>query len=302
MATKRDNHEIGSQGGGIGGTRPSFSAHFLTTESYSAEYVVLRGWRQGTFTSVTAYLYAVDGSNEPTGSALATSQTITGSSISLDPTVTDITFTFGTPYLVSDATQYAIVVTVVGGNQSHNWFDWFIDNGGGYRRGVFFTSGGWSMFSNKSHWFQVWGSDPTRTINLSSPTDTDTGIVLEPLLQWTIDGGGAEAGDLLDIYLRKDDSNFTGDDLLSGLVDATLNSDLQIVGGLTYNSTYYWQVQAASSTDGELTSSTIYSFTTLVFAPPAVSIDGGGNPTGLNNMVTLKRIVVAADNKIFFET
>ena len=304
MATLRDNHEAGTQGGGIGGTRPSYCANFLTTESYSAEYVVLRGWRQGTFTSVTAYLYAVDGSNKPTGSALATSQTITGSSISLDPTVTDITFTFGTSYLVSDATQYAIVVTVVDGNQSHNWFDWFIDNSGGFRRGIFFDDGetGWLMFSNKSHWFQVWGSDPTRTINLSSPTDTDTGIVLEPLLQWTIDGGGAVSGDLLDIYLRKDDSNFTGDDLIGDLVDATLNSDLQIVGGLTYNSTYYWQVQAAASTGGDLVSSTIYSFTTLVFAPPAVNVDGSGNPTGLNNMVTLKRIVVAANNRIFYET
>ena len=143
---------------------------------------------------------------------------------------------------------------------------------------------------------------PNRQINLSSPTDTDTEIVLEPLLQWTIDGGGAEAGDLLDIYLRKDDSNFTGDDLLAGLVDATLNSDLQIVGGLTYNSTYYWQVQAANSTAGDLVSSSIFSFTTLVFAPPAVSVDGSSNPTGLNNMVTLKRIVVAAANKIFYET
>ena len=143
---------------------------------------------------------------------------------------------------------------------------------------------------------------PPRQVILSSPADTDTGITLHPLLQWSISEGGAEAGDLLDIYLRKDDANFTDDDLLAGLVDATANSSLQIVGGLEYNSTYFWQVQAFFSVDGELLSSDVYSFTTIVFGPPTVSIDGGGNPTGLNNMVTLQRLIVAADNKVFYET
>ncbi|KKK68618.1 hypothetical protein LCGC14_2942260 [marine sediment metagenome] len=297
-ATKRDYYEAGVSGGGVFEGQ-SLCVNFLTTESYSAEYVVLRARRLNTFTSVTAYLHAVDGSNKPTGSALATSQTIAGAEISTS--VGPVTFTFGTSYTVSSGIQYAIVVIVAGGG-AFNWFDWWIDNTGGFRRGV--NTGSWTMFSNRSHWFQVWGSDPTRQINLSSPTDTDTGVTVQPLLQWSIDGVGAQDGDLLDIYIRKDDSNFTGADLIGDLVDATLNSNLQIISGLEYNSIYYWQVQAANSAEGYdiLVTSSIWSFTTLVFAPPTVSIDGSGNPTGLNNMVTLKRIVVAANNSIFYET
>lgn len=41
--------------------------------------------------------------------------------------------------------------------------------------------------------------------------------------------------------------------------------------------------------------------TDLVFAPPAPSEDGSGNVTGVNNMVTLKRLVAAANSKIWYE-
>ena len=185
---------------------------------------------------------------------------------------------------------------------------------GGRRTGVSdpYPGGNWLRYHKNNGWEDIFETgfmnmyfktySETRKMILSVPADTDTGITTHPLLQWTISEGGAEEGDLLDIYLRKDDANFTEDDLLAGLVDATANSSLQIVGGLEYNSTYYWQVQAAFSVDGELTSSDVYSFTTLVFAPPTVSVDGGGNPTGLNNMITLKRLVAASNNKIYYET
>ena len=69
---------------------------------------------------------------------------------------------------------------------------------------------------------------------------------------------------------------------------------------LEYNTEYSWRVDSINIV-GTTTGDT-WSFTSLVFAPPAISLDGGGNPTGLNNMVTLKRIVVAANNSIFYET
>jgi len=301
-ATKRNYYEVGTEGGGIGGTRPSFCANFVTTEAYNAEYIVLRGWRQGSFTSVTAYLYAVDGSNKPTGSALATSQSIPGNEIPVDPNVTNITFTFISPYTVMVDTEYAIVVTVVGGNQSHNWFDWWIQNNGGYIRGVYFTGDDWYMYSPDSHWHQVWGSDPSRQITLTSPADEDTGVLLQPLLQWSIGGDGAAEGDLLDIYLRKDDANFTDDDLLTGLVDATLNSSLQVVAGLEYDATYYWQVQAFASEEDDLLSSSVFSFTVQSFSPPGYSIHPiSGLPTGANNQLTVRRLIAAANGKIWYE-
>ncbi|KKM79552.1 hypothetical protein LCGC14_1348690 [marine sediment metagenome] len=79
-------------------------------------------------------------------------------------------------------------------------------------------------------------------------------------------------------------------------------SDLSVVvpAVLEYNTIYNWRVDSINIV-GTTTGDT-WSFTALVFAPPTVSIDGSGNPTGLNNMVTLKRIVVAANNSIFYET
>ncbi len=163
---------------------------------------------------------------------------------------------------------------------------------------------GSTSFSSSTVTFTTEAS-PTRQINLSSPANTATGIILQPLLQWSIGGDGAQDGDLLDVYFKKNDSSFGPADLLGGLVDATLNSSWQIVGGLDYNATYYWQIQAAASAGGygTLLSSTIWSFTTTTFRPPAVSIGSGGADdfTGVNNMLTKKRFIAAANNKIWYE-
>ncbi len=79
---------------------------------------------------------------------------------------------------------------------------------------------------------------------------------------------------------------------------------------LDYNTEYNWRVDATNEI-GTTTGST-WSFTALLFNPPfptGVTLDYGedppaptGTPTGVNNMATLKRIVAAADNKIFYET
>ena len=76
---------------------------------------------------------------------------------------------------------------------------------------------------------------------------------------------------------------------------------------LEYNTEYSWRIDATNE-NGTTTGDT-WSFTALAFSPPlpsGVTLDGNGNPTGtptgLNNMVTLKRIVVAATNSVFYET
>ncbi len=249
---------------------------------------------------MTVALYAVDGGGRPTESALA-SKTLAGSSISTSEVET--IFTFDTPYTVSSGIQYSIVVSTIDTTSSppvfYNWY-----TGTGLRRGLKLDGNTvWYMTESQGHWFQVWGSEPTRQINLSSPTDEDTGIILTPLLAWTIAGDGATEGDLLDIFLKKDDADFGSDDQLGYLVDAVLNTNLQIVGGLEYNTTYYWQVQAAESTLDDLLSSTVYSFTTTTFRPPAIStgVGGASDFTGENNMLTVNRLISAAYNKIWYE-
>ncbi len=297
-ATKRDHFETAGGSGFVYETR-DVCVNFVTSEAYSAEYAVIKGKRQGTWTSMTVALYEVDGNGRPTGAALA-SKTLPGSSISISEVET--TFTFDTPYVVSSGVQYSIVASTVGSTQSPpEFYNWY--TGGGLRRGLKLESNSvWYMTESQGHWFQVWGSEPTRQITLSSPTDEGTGILLQPLLQWSISGVGAIEGDLLDIYLRKDDANFTGDDLLVGLVDATLNSSLQIVAGLEYNATYYWQVQAFASEEDDLLSSSVFSFTVQSFSPPAYSVHPiSGLPTGESNQITVRRLVAIANNKFWYE-
>ena len=76
---------------------------------------------------------------------------------------------------------------------------------------------------------------------------------------------------------------------------------------LEYNTIYNWRVD--TDTGAETITGDVWSFTTLVFAPPlpsGVTLDGDGiptgTPTGVNNMVTLKKLVVAANNKVFYES
>ena len=79
---------------------------------------------------------------------------------------------------------------------------------------------------------------------------------------------------------------------------------------LEYNIVYNWRVDSIN--EAGITTGDTWSFTALLFAPPfptGVTLDYGEDPpaptgtaNGLNSMVTLKRIVVAADNKVFYET
>ncbi|KKL98372.1 hypothetical protein LCGC14_1825040 [marine sediment metagenome] len=86
-------------------------------------------------------------------------------------------------------------------------------------------------------------------------------------------------------------------------------SELSIIvpSTLEYNVEYSWRVDATN--EFGTTTGDVWSFTAIVYDPPlpsGITLDGDGNPTGtptgLNNMVTLKRIVVAANNSIFYET
>ncbi len=197
-------------------------------------------------------------------------------------------------------------------------------------------------------------SAPNRQVILSSPANGATGLLLPPfLIEWSINGSGPrdpdpfEDQDFLFIYMRKDDANFTEDNLIGNFVQAYYNDNLQIVAltAPVYGSTYYWQVQGAN-TAGDLDDSEVWSFTMLDFLPPLYSTrykltygepggpgdpegdpgpQGGGSkgtpppggsppggnspdareyeviPSGENNLLTVRRLIVAAKNKIFYE-
>ena len=139
---------------------------------------------------------------------------------------------------------------------------------------------------------EIVGPPPT-AVN-PTPADTASSIAMAPLLQWDIDGppGG---DDYFFIYLNTDiDKMGTAAGLQVGW---RISQELQVLSGLVANTTYYWQVHVAN-TQG-WSESAIWSFTTRNFAPPVVP--GGGTPTGENNMLTVRRLVVAARNRIYYE-
>ena len=100
----------------------------------------------------------------------------------------------------------------------------------------------------------------------------------------------------------------TGDLALISSEQAGLS--IEVPYALEYNTEYSWRVDATN--EYGTTTGDVWSFTTLLFAPPlpdGITIDYGedppvptGTPTGENNMVTIKRLVGAANNLIFFET
>jgi hypothetical protein len=74
------------------------------------------------------------------------------------------------------------------------------------------------------------------------------------------------------------------------------DTNLQVPFSLDYDTEYQWRVDAV---DGETTTGDVWTFTTMVFDPPTPS----GTPVnGLNGIATVKRLVVATDNKVFYET
>ncbi len=281
------------------------SQSFTITDAYSISSVKILVYRFGLPETITVSITEVSGDN-PTGADLAIG-TFDADFITEDTDGEWIEITFITPYELSAATKYAIYIRNEGDptelGPAVYWLG--VTGSSSYSDG----QGGRSL-NGGSSWgnatadfnFETWGSNPPRQINLSYPTNEDTEITLQPLLQWGINGDGAQEGDLLDIYLREDDANFTTDDQLGFDVDATLNSNLQIVAGLEYDATYHWQVQAADSEEDDLLSSAVYSFTVQSFSPPGYSTHPISElPTGENNQITVRRLVVAAKDKIYYE-
>ena len=144
---------------------------------------------------------------------------------------------------------------------------------------------------------EIVGPPPT-AVN-PAPANTASSIAMAPLLTWDIDGppGG---DDYFFIYLNTDIDKMS---TAAGLqVGWRRTQKLQMLSGLTANTTYYWQVHVAN-TQG-WSESAIWSFTTRNFAPPTYSTRMVGEdvfPTGENNMLTVRRLIVAARNRIYYE-
>lgn len=142
-----------------------------------------------------------------------------------------------------------------------------------------------------------------------SPADEATGVALNVELSWD-DGGGGVA---YDVYFGE-----------PGSMTIRANSQAETtfdITNLSYGTEYNWRVDAYDdSTPPESVEGDTWSFTCLPFDPPQVSyvlITGGSGAgpyddppgiegtdwswTGENNILTVRRLIAAANDKIWYE-
>jgi hypothetical protein len=301
MATKRESYEIASSGGLIGYGQEAMCVLFTAEESYSALYPKIRGKRYGTFTTVVVTLELVaDG--KPSGIALA-SKSVAGNLIPLTDTL--MTFTFDTPYIVEIGIQYAIVVTVIGAaDEGFNYFDWHIHNTAPSQwwRGVWNVpaAGTWTMYQSRAMYFEMWGDDlGISTPTLDYPTNLLTDVYLnsDGLLQMQWSDVDDEDIEFYTVYF-----GFKGETLVAQNDRSrySIISLFMFLGEpLEYDTDYEWGVR--KTIHGQDYDSAVFEFKTVALAPPSASGSPGAE-NGLNGIVTIKRLVAAAENKIWYET
>jgi len=143
--------------------------------------------------------------------------------------------------------------------------------------------------------FTTGDGTPSKPTN-PTPADAASDIVLSTDEVTWDDGGGS---DDYDVYFGPTGSMTLRE---SGQVGTTWDIPFEV---LLYETSYSWRIDATNAY-GTTTGDT-WSFDTIVFYPPVpsgeVSGAGGehGGEGGKNNMVTVKRLVAAANNTIFFE-
>ena len=102
-----------------------------------------------------ASIYAVNGSNQPTGAALGTST----ASLAQNSTQT-VTLTFSSPIAVSPNTTYCLVISSGSGGINGNTTTVYYDNAAGYNSATFSTTtnGGtsWTSSTTESLYYELW--------------------------------------------------------------------------------------------------------------------------------------------------
>ena len=147
--------------------------------------------------------------------------------------------------------------------------------------------------------------------NTPSPANAASDITLDETPLGWVDGGNS---DTYDIYFRIQGDSWVEESSAQAAIEWAI-----VFGTLGYDIIYEWKIESTNifgTTVGDT-----WSFDSLVFDEPRISyvlISGGSGAgpyddpagvegtdwswTGLNNMMTVRRLVAAARNKIFYET
>lgn len=156
-----------------------FEAQTFTTNAYNTEVTKVSLWLTKTGSPSGNFrmrIYAVDGSNHPTGSSLA-EKTVTASSISTTDLVKQ-DFTLSSTLSLDPSTTYAIVCDVTSGDAS-NYIAWFVNTTAPYSGGnrVSSTDAGstWSTDASDDFLFEVHAYE-AQTAGEAYMSDQDAGF------------------------------------------------------------------------------------------------------------------------------
>ena len=164
-----------------------------------------------------------------------------------------------------------------------------------------------------SEWVFATAGEPAPPLRLISPENEATGVYINSdwLLQFRWEDDDADDISLYTVWLY--DPHIS--DPEAAWIPQNDRSRYSLVGysmwlgyTLQYNTTYEWFVR--KSKDGVDYDSPAWTFTTEDFKPPVYSYRwkvpyGGGDPvivpSGENNQITVKRLIAAANNTIYYE-
>jgi len=258
--------------------------------------------------NVTISIRATDGDGKPTGGDLA-ALTFDGSTLTNNVNGETTVRLFDSPYSLVAGTVYAIVlrkdsIQELGGLRYYKK-----TTVGGYADGKHLSSfdegSTWSP-SDFTDWkFATYGESLAAAV-LDAPADETTGYYLNSdyLAEFTW------AHELINGFEGETHTVWFGP--IGEMVEQTDRSRYSIISNkwycdttLEYYTVYEWKVVTTYA--GETVESGAFGLTTIVFYPPLPSGEvagaGGelGGEGGKNNMVTVKRLVAAANNTVFYE-
>jgi len=297
---------------------------FTPQITHTIEQVALDLYRIGSPGILNVYIYGVDESGFPTGDALCSGIT-DGDTLTTNTAGITRTITLGVGSELSSDTKYAIILMAPNAELGVDYVNWKVDHiGANYTRGDTIQrpnmSGDdeWQTRTGADFMFTEYGFDVGAELpgapTLVSPSPTGvTNITLdETPLEWA---AGDPAGDTYEVYFRE-----SGDDWeLVGVAQAGIEWAIEF-GTLAYETIYEWRIDA-TNVHGTTTGNT-WSFTTISFDRILISYDllpggrgAGYGPyddppgiegedwswTGGNAMLAVRRLVVAVDNKIWYE-
>jgi hypothetical protein len=293
---------------------------FVAQHTYSTEKLALYGYRHGTNEStyyVDIFLAGTD--HKPTGFSLGNFTFVLSDwSTSGEWKI----FTISSPISINQDAEYCFIIRPSITDRI-NYFafggDTSVRDEPNYTGGYSMNSGStWTIILEWAKSFRTYSEEvlvPSAPIN-PTPADDATGITLDDTLLTWEDGGGAET---YDVYFAPYGEFYEkiASDITDTFFDAIVAHTPAFNGHYSYGQKYLWVVIAKNEYGANYDppedfgigyGGTVWEFNAMVFVPPlptGITLVGGvptGTATGGNNMITTKRLVAAAQNRIFYES